>query len=359
MRLLFIVPYPKDCAPSQRLRFEEYFDYLQENGIEIIFSSFMTKNFWNIVYKKGFFLKKILYTLSGYCRRIADVFRAIKCDAVYLHLEAAPFGPPVFEYIFKMMKKPIIYDIDDLIYMPAKNEANSLISFFKNPDKVPKIISFSHSVIVSTSYVKDYAKKINENVTCIPVTNIDTKKYNPKDYRQKNKSICIGWIGSGSTIKYLKLISGVLKKISSKHNIKIKVICNTNVEIEGVEIENITWSKDTDLKEMEKIDIGLYPVPRDEWVLGKGAGKALRYMGMGIPTVCTNYGTASEIIENEKTGFLVDTEEEWIEVLSKLAENEKLREKIGLAGRKVVEEKYSVEANKDKMLNAILSAVKK
>ena len=52
---------------------------------------------------------------------------------------------------------------------------------------------------------------------------------------------------------------------------------------------------------------------------------------------------------------MADSEEEWIEKLSLLIENSALRKKIGLAGRKTVEEKYSVHVNLPRFLNVLES----
>ena len=49
-------------------------------------------------------------------------------------------------------------------------------------------------------------------------------------------------------------------------------------------------------------------------------------------------------IEHEKNGFLAETSEDWLRTLSLLIENETLRNQIGTAARKTIEERYSVNA---------------
>ena len=107
---------------------------------------------------------------------------------------------------------------------------------------------------------------------------------------------------------------------------------------------------------MKEIDIGLYPLPNTEWVLGKGGLKALQYMGLGIPVVCSDVGACKEFIRNNVNGFLVDSPEEWIDKISLLIESADLRKRIGLAGRKTVEDGFSVKANAPKFLKIIESA---
>jgi glycosyltransferase involved in cell wall biosynthesis len=59
----------------------------------------------------------------------------------------------------------------------------------------------------------------------------------------------------------------------------------------------------------------------------------------------------SEIIHNGCNGYLPANEEEWVNYISMLIQDENLRNKIGAAGRKTVEEKFSVDAWKEAYLN--------
>jgi len=351
MKALFIVPYPVDSAPSQRLKFEQYFDYLRASGVEVEVSPFVTQKFRKILYEKGSYGKKVVYTLEGYLRRLGDLFKAASADVVYIHLEAAPFGPPIFEYIFYRMKKPIIYDIDDVVYLPHASEANRFTQFLKSPSKIPAIIRMSSHVIVVTQYLKQFARTFNKNVTQIPST-INTDKYFVKS-RDAGRRVCVGWTGSHSTSKYLSLLEHVLRRISGENDVRIKAIGDRNFKIDGLNIEAEDWTLETEVEDIQDIDIGLYPLPRNEWVMGKGGLKALQYMGMGIPVVCTRIGEALKFIEDGVNGFLADSEDEWVEKISKLIKDPQLRASIGLAGRRTVEEKYSIKVNAPRYLEII------
>ena len=59
-------------------------------------------------------------------------------------------------------------------------------------------------------------------------------------------------------------------------------------------------------------------------------------------------GVNEDIIQAGINGYLPGSEEEWVEILSKLVESKECREKIGEAGRQTVLEKYSVDAWKEK-----------
>ena len=81
--------------------------------------------------------------------------------------------------------------------------------------------------------------------------------------------------------------------------------------------------------------------------------KALQYMAMGIPSVSTNVGNVKNFIKNGKNGFLVNNENEWENTLLELLVNAKLRAKIGLNGRKTIEESYSNNIIREKYYNIL------
>ena len=95
--MLIICPYPEDMAPSQRLKYEQYFDAFRQNGWAIKVKPFISLDFWKVIYKKGFFFQKARHTLLGYLKRLALLFSLHRYDVVYVHLWVTPFGPPVFE----------------------------------------------------------------------------------------------------------------------------------------------------------------------------------------------------------------------------------------------------------------------
>ncbi|MCD6311273.1 MAG: glycosyltransferase, partial [Elusimicrobia bacterium] len=101
---------------------------------------------------------------------------------------------------------------------------------------------------------------------------------------------------------------------------------------------------------LQSLDIGLMPLPDNNWTKGKCGLKALQYMAVGVPVVVSPVGVNREIIRDGENGFLADSEGEWLEKLSLLIENKELREKLGEMGRKTVEEKYSIKVNLPKLL---------
>jgi glycosyltransferase involved in cell wall biosynthesis len=145
--------------------------------------------------------------------------------------------------------------------------------------------------------------------------------------------------------------------VSRLRKIKLMVIANKEYHMKDVPTEYITWSDKTEVSDLHNFEIGVYPIPANEWSLGKSSLKALTYMAIAIPFVATAYGTNFRIIEQGVQGYLAANEAEWKEFIIRLIDDVELRKKMGLAGRKRVEENYSVKANFPKYLQVFKTVV--
>jgi glycosyltransferase involved in cell wall biosynthesis len=357
-KILIVCPYPEGVAPSQRLKFEQYYEYIKAENYDIQVESFQSLNLWNSAYNSNRTLIKIFWTLIGYIKRTLLIFKLRRYDLVYIHLWVTPFGMPFYEYIYSKISKKVIFDIDDLVFLENSSPANSWISKFKGKKKPLYLIKNSNHIITCTPFLNNFCKKCNNNTTEISST-INTKKYEIIKNKKNENKIIIGWSGSHSTVKYLEIISGVLKKISRDYSVKLVVMGSKNFKINDVEFEAIDWKENIEISTIQKFDIGLYPLPDELWVHGKSGLKALQYMACGVPTIAANVGEAiNKIIQHGENGFLANTEDDWLNYLSMLIENPDLRKKLGENARKTVEEKYSVEANKHLYLQAIKQVLK-
>ena len=358
MRMLVVCPHPQDMVPGQRLKYEQYFNYFRENNIEVTVKPFMTVRFQNIVYRKGRFLEKVWWTIYGYWVRLLLLFSLRRYDVTYLFLWVTPFGPPVFEWFYWKLSRKVIYDIDDLVYLPGiKSDVNPVISGIKGRNKPLFLMKRADHVITCTPYLDEIVRKYNKRTTDISST-INTTLYRPKsDYSIKQKVI-LGWSGSVSTIKHLRVLEPVLHKLKEEGLcFKLLVMGEEKFNLDGIETEALAWKESYEVEVIKRFDIGLYPLPDEQWVYGKSGLKALQYMAAGVPVVATAIGTNYRIIENDVNGFLVKTEEEWISTLKQLIQDESLRRRIGLKGAEVVENRFSINANKGTYLSIINEVV--
>lgn len=347
-KILVICPHPVGYVPGQRLKFEQYFDSWRNNGFDVEVSSFMSEYMQQIVYKKGHLASKIAGTTKGYMRRFGDLFKVRQYDIIYLFLWSTPFGPPVSEWLIRKLARKMIYDIDDLIYQADSSPNNKLIKKLKSSSKVDFLMKNADHVLVSTDKLLKYTQKFNVNVSLIPAT-IDVDKYNiPK--KKESDTIVIGWSGSHTTSKYLHLLDNVLKEISRKHNVQIVVMGDKKFQINGLNIQLVEWTADIEVDTIKSFDIGLHPIPDEEWVYGKSGGKLVQYMAAGIPIIASAIGPNFKVIKNGYNGFLVSNEKEWIDKLELLITDKTLRKMMGDNAKENATEFYSVKANLPKYL---------
>jgi len=356
MRILFWVPYPTEGA-SNRYRIEQYSPYLQQAGIKYSLHCFWANSGFKALYKSGRRFAKCYYFILGSMLRILDLLQIWRYDLVVIHREAYPIGGAFFETLLAVLKKPFIFDFDDAIFLPASSSSNNFIGRYKRPDKVAKIIKMSRHVIAGNRYLADFALQYNRSVSVIP-TPIDTNKY----YSEKIKSsdsLIIGWIGSVTTLSFLNKMESVFTKILDKFpNIKFQIV-GGEFSIKGVPgVMSKPWSLNDELEDLKSFDIGIMPMPDNEWTKGKCGFKAILYMSMGIPCVCSPVGMNMEIISNGVNGFLAKTEQEWVDKLSLLIEDLNLRKTIGREARKTVEQRYSLNHNAPKYLDVLKRASK-
>jgi glycosyltransferase involved in cell wall biosynthesis len=325
---------------------------LQENKIDYKFQSFLDEKTWNVLYKQGFAIQKSLGIIKGFFRRIEMLFFLNKYDKVFIHREVAPIGPPIFEWIIsKMLSKKIIYDFDDAIWLENTSSENSIASKLKWHSKVGSICKWSKTVSTGNKYLADYSKIFNSNVIVNPTT-ISTNNLHLPRYFKNDKPV-IGWTGTHSTAKYLKKLLEPLRELSGQF--EFIYISNKEPDFELPNLEFIKWNKESEITDLNRVDIGIMPLENDEWAKGKCGFKALQYMALEIPALVSPVGVNEEIVDHGINGFHCNTSNDWKERIIELIENPALRVKMGKEGRKKVIDKYSVESNTENFLSILKS----
>ena len=349
-KLLFIVPYPPAEAPSQRFRFEQYFQYLDSQGHNFVVSPFWNKKAWTILYSEGKQLQKIVQLLSAFFKRAILLLKVPSFDFVFIHREATPIGPPWMEFIIsRMYRKRIIYDFDDAIWLINTSEQNKIATHLKWHSKVKSICKWSCKVSCGNAFLAEYARQFCEDVIINPTT-IDTEYHVSKFSESKDQKIVIGWTGTHSTTKYLDALISVFEKLQRKYDIDVQIISDQPPRWNFKNYSFVKWNSKHEIEQLDKIDIGIMPLENTEWEKGKCGFKALQYMALSKPVVASNVGVNVAIVEQGKNGFLAEHTNDWITYLTILIENPALRISMGKEGRKTVEAHYSVRSNFNRFL---------
>ena len=350
-KIYFIVPYPFGEAPSQRFRFEQYLDILKANGYDYHMSSFLSMNAWKVLYKPGQYFAKAIGILSGFLRRIADLFKLGGYDYVFIHREAAPLGPPVFEwFIAKVMGKKIIYDFDDAIWLPNTSANNRIAARLKWHSKTAQICRWAYKNSCGNPYLADYARQYNQQSVINPTT-IDTEHYHNQTKDQHTKTLTIGWTGTHSTGQYLSMVAPVLKKLEEKYDFTFTVISNAHPGFELRSLRYLQWSKESEIDDLLQFNIGIMPLTDDKWAKGKCGFKALQYMSLGIPALVSPVGVNTSIVDDGINGIICSTDNDWEQAIEKMITDRELNVAMGKAAQKKIEDRYSVRSNTKNFLD--------
>ncbi len=341
IRVLALVPYPTGRAPGQRYRIEQWAPLLRREGVHVAFSPFLSQRGMEVLYEPGHAAAKAEEVLRGYLRRLGGVLRTASADAVFVYREAALLGPAWIEQLLAF-RRPLVFDFDDAIYLADTSQANAWSRMLKSARKIETICRVARHVTVGNEYLATYARDHARAVTVVPST-IDTDVYRVKP-RARNRVPVIGWTGSATTVRYLTTLTPALMRLREKREFELRVI-GAKVDIEGLAVRCLPWRAETEPDDLRALDVGLMPLPDDEWSRGKCGMKALQYMALGIPPVVSPVGVNATIVRDGVNGFHACTEEEWIDRIALLLEDEPLRRGLGAEGRRTVEESYGARAH--------------
>jgi hypothetical protein len=248
MRILLLLPYAWDTAPSQRYRIEQWSPWLRQAGIEITVQSLLTQAQQRFLNTRGNTARKAMTLAGCLARRFAELRDLRGCDAVWLHRAAAPVGPPVLERMLVRRGVPLILDFDDAIYLSRTSRANRRWQFLKWAHKTAEVCRLATHVTVGNAHLAAYARQFSSAVTISPTT-VDTDVYRPRTELTDDRPLTVGWSGSPSTVQHLRLLDSVLRRVAEQEAIRLHVIGVETYPLEGVATCPIQWRADRQVAE--------------------------------------------------------------------------------------------------------------
>lgn len=355
MRVLFVVPHPPEGA-SGRFRVLQYLPWLTQQGLDCEVRPFMSRALYHLLYLPARLPQKLGLAGLALVRRCADLVRAARADLVVVHREAWPLGTALPERAIARLCPAMVFDFDDAIYLNRASAANAWARFLRNGAKTAAVIRLSAHVVAGNQVLAAYARRFHPRVSVIP-TPVDTDRYRPRPTAHHSPRLVIGWIGSPTTADYLALLQRPLAELAARYpHLEIQIVGAGRQQLSLPNIRMVPWDLEGERDCLHRFDIGLMPMPDDEWARGKCAFKALLYMSAGLPVVASPVGVNSEIVREGVNGFLATTQEDWVNRLSQLVEDEALRQRMGGAGRAIAEQEYSLTVQGPRLLQVLRAA---
>ncbi|NTW53629.1 MAG: glycosyltransferase family 4 protein [Chlorobaculum sp.] len=237
----------------------------------------------------------------------------------------------------------MIFDFDDAIYVKqVMLTGKQLPESRMKLDWIASTLKRSSLIFAGSEALKSYAEQYNRTVHLVP-TAFSTPPLATGNHHN-GKTVTIGWIGIPSNLYFLKIIDHALRSVQEQHpGVRFSIMSKRVPEDVKTEWELSEWSSENEKQWLAAIDIGIMPLTDDEWCRGKCAFKLIQYMAYGKPVVASDVGANKAAIAHGVNGFLVKTDDGWIEALDRLILDKELRMNMGAASRTLHVEQYDRE----------------
>lgn len=328
-----------DIGPSSRYRIYQFLPFLEAAGITCVVHPLFGATYFKILEIRVPFLRvvaKVVYAAARFVKRGMDLLAVSRTDLIVIECQLFPYLLPAIERLLAVCHRRFVIEFDDAVYL-TKGHGK----------KMPVLLKRACAVIVGNDHLARYASLHSERIRVVP-TVVDTERFDERRCVAKRSDhsvpepVTIVWMGLAYNFPYLNPLIPALKHLQAVEGVRFRVVSSHPPVLPGVDVEFRPWSFDSEVTELQTSHVGVMPLPDDEWARGKCGLKVLQYMAIGIPAVASPVGCNQDIICHGENGFLARSEEEWINILSQLCRDSDLRARIGRAGRKTVQERFSL-----------------
>jgi glycosyltransferase involved in cell wall biosynthesis len=295
---------------SSRVRTYNHIEYEPRNTHKIYV--FYGDSYFKLIYLSSFGIKllKVLFFFFAYVKRLINLcflfFEIKNGDVIYIEKELLPYGPSFVDIFFLNVFKrkcKIVFDFDDLVY-DFYNRISLLKYLISSRSNIP--VNFGNVILCGNHNIISYFKKLNyQNTICFLPS---TFKHKSQFFFRLDDCITIGWIGNPSTAKYLNDFLDSYRLIKNR-NIKL-ILCGidkSHIKADFLldSISFMKWTEQNELIFLDKIDIGIMPLPNLEFEKYKSGYKIIQYFSHSIPVLASAVGINNDFIINDFNGRLI------------------------------------------------------
>lgn len=349
MKILALVKYGERAA-STRQRLLQFKTYLGDRGIDFTYSPLLGDDYVRTLATSEKF--SWLRIAGSYLRRAWMLISFRNYDVLWIHYELFPYLGGFAERLAFVAGKPVVYDFDDATFHQYNHHTSPLVRHLLARKLEPLLRQVS-ACSCGNAYLKAYAVQYCSRSTIIP-TVVDTTVFVPKLHSQPSSGkVVIGWIGSPTTWTYVVSLVPVLRQLVDEMDVVIRIV-GAGANAAGIaEFEFVEWSEETEVSELQKMDIGIMPLPDEPWARGKCGYKLIQYMACGLPVVASPVGVNTEIVIHGENGFLATNDEEWRDSLVRLSTDPELCRAMGAAGRAKIEAEFSLKVHAPRLVELL------
>jgi len=349
-RLLVLSRYGA-LGASSRLRMMQFLPLLEARGFEITVQPLIGDPALRERYGRGSHGAGAL--LRSYATRLRALAASGSFDVAWIEKEALPWLPASLERL--LLRTRYVLDFDDAIFHGYDRHPSKLVRRLFG-QRIDTLMRHAALVIAGNDYLAARAQAAGaRRVETIP-TVVDLDRYPAAGGPPPADPPRIAWIGSPSTLRYLRMLAGPLRELAARRDFRLRVIGGGPLSLPGVQVESLAWDEAREAALLQACSIGVMPLPDGPWERGKCGYKLVQYMACGMPVVASPVGANVSLVGGRDVGFLASDGEAWVDRLAALLDDRGLRDRLGRNGRRLVEREYSVQAQIER-LSSLLHGV--
>ncbi|WP_437228313.1 glycosyltransferase family 4 protein [Planctomicrobium sp. SH661] len=329
-------------VPSTRYRILPYLARLQRLGVTCDVAHSYPEKYQKIDWLGW----RASHLLRGVIRRV-NLWKARRTHYDVIVLEREIFDDPTWhlEAAFRRVTNRFVLDVDDAI-------------FLRYPEKFAKIAGMVDHILAGNRLLAEECRKHCEHVTVIP-TAIDLNDYMFDAARVPNPVPVVGWIGTPANLPYLKIALPALERLALERQFILRIITSDAAAVQALPFRNVQvefrkWSAMTATSEVRHFDLGIMPLPNEEWERYKCGFKLLQYMACSLPAIASPVGVNREIITHGVNGLLAESEQDWFEALNRILDQPQTAQSMGVEARMRIERHYSIDVQLPRLYSALL-----
>ena len=335
MRVLFLTLYPESGA-SSRYRVLQFIPHLRDYGLDCTVAAPFTESEFARLRAEAAAGRAWRYHAHEYWTRTKQIMAARRFDVVVLQKAVTTAYVKGMARMVRACARRLVYDIDDAVNLAAPHPMPRRWAWAGDAGQINKLFALADLVLAGNHWLKESAEAAGARAELFP-TVVDTERFTPATATEGDDYV-VGWIGGPSTSGHLRPIARTLSSITGA---RVRLVGADRVQASVPAAEYAPWSLETEVGETQRFSVGVMPLPKTEWARGKCALKALQYMACGVPCVATPFGAVLDIIVDGVNGLFANSHDEWCSAIERLRDPA-LRRRIGDAGRRTVEERFSL-----------------
>lgn len=335
---------------SSRLRFLDMLPALATDGIEVTACPFFDDAYLR-AYDAG--RRDLPAVLRAYAGRLRRLVLPKRYDLLWIEKEALPWLPAGLERPL-IGSAPFVLDFDDAWGLRYQDHRNPIVRGLLG-DKWRRLLPRAALAICGNAHLAHWCAEMGARQSIIVPTVVDLDRY-PPSLPPDNSVFTIGWIGTRSTLPHLAMAADALGRVCASGGGRLRLIGSEPLCLHDVPVDFVPWQEAEEAAALAGVDVGIMPLPDEPWERGKCAYKLIQYMAAGRPVVASPVGANCEVVVDGVTGFLAETPEQWTAALERLRADPGLRAAMGAAGRRRVEQHYSIAAQVPRLAGALRAA---